>query len=102
MPQDRESGARASHFGHQKGTVIIAELGGRNRKPGSNEFELRGERVSVHSSHYRGGKTQSVGVTRLSLKTVKSVLGAFQERDGSYRILKLSADCFKKFSRPTA
>jgi hypothetical protein len=100
MPQTRETGARASRFGHQNGTMIIAQLGGTNRKPGSNEFDLKGQRVSVHSAHYR--RAQSVGVTRKSLKAIKSVLGAFQEKNGSYRILKLPADRFEKSSRPTA
>ncbi len=102
MPQDRESGAKASRFGHRNGTAMIAQLRGTNRKAGSNEFDLQGERVSVHSAHYRRGRVQSVGVTRLCLKTVKSVLGAFQDKNGSFQILKLPVDHFKKFSRPTA
>lgn len=102
MHQDKESGARASHFGHQNGTALIAHLGGKNRKPGSNEFDFNGERVSIHSAHYRNGRSQSVGVTRLCLKTIRSVLGAFQDEDGSYRVLKLSANQFESSSRPTA
>jgi hypothetical protein len=102
MPQDKESGARASHFGHQNGSALIAHLGGKNRKPGSNEFDLKGERVSIHSAHYRNGRSQSVGVTRLCLKKIDSVLGAFQDEDGSYRVLKLSSNQFESSSRPTA
>jgi hypothetical protein len=102
MPQDRDSGAKASQFGHQNATKIIAQLGGTNRKRGSNEFDLNGQRVSVHSAHYRNGRIQSVGVTLNCLRTIKAVLGAFQEKDGSYRLLKLPAELFKKFSRPTA
>ena len=102
MAQDQESGARANDFGHQNGIALIAHLGGKNRKPGSNEFDLNGERVSIHSSHYRNGRPQSVGVTRLCLKRIDSVLGAFQDGDGSYRVLKLSANQFESSSRPTA
>lgn len=102
MSQDRESGAKASRFGHQQGAVIISHLGGTNRKAGSNECDLNGERVSIHSAHYRRGRKQSVGVTRLSLSAIKSVVGAFEEEDGSYRILQLPASLFDKFSRPTA
>ena len=100
MPQDRASGAKASRFGHQNGTTLIAKLGGKNRKRGSNEFDLKDERVSIHSARHR--RSQSVGVTRLCLKTIKAVLGAFQDADGSYRILKLTAKQFKDSSRPTA
>lgn len=102
MPQNRETGARASRFGHSNGTVIIKQLGGTNRKAGSNEFDLGDERVSLHSSRYRHGKPQSVGVTLKCLKHVKSVLGAFQEKNGSYLILKLTAKEFTDASRPTA
>jgi hypothetical protein len=102
LPQDRNSGAKASQFGHQNATKIIAQLGGKNRKPGSNEFDLNGERVSVHSAHYRNGRVQSVGVTLNCLRTVKAVFGAFQDKDGSYKLVSLPAALFKKFSRPTA
>lgn len=102
MSQDQESGARASHFGHENGAALISHLGGTNRKPGSNEFDFHGERVTIHSAHYRSGRSQSIGVTRLCLRTIDSVLGAFQDEDGSYRILKLRANQFERFSRPTA
>jgi hypothetical protein len=102
VAQNRETGARASKFGHQNATLLIAELGGVNRKPGSNEFDLRGERVSIHSAHYRNGKVQSVGVTLLCLKTIRAVLGAFESEDRSFKIWKLPANDFAKFSRPTA
>lgn len=102
MAQDRDSGAKANDFGHQNATTIISHLGGTNRKPGSNEFDLSGERVSVHSAHYRNGRVQSVGVTLNCLRTIKAVLGAFQDKDGSYRLLKLPAEQFKRFSRRTA
>lgn len=102
MPQNRETGARASKFGHQNGTLVIGQLGGTNRKPGSNECDLQGERVSVHSAHYRQGRPQSVGVTLACLKAVRSVVGAFEDEDGSFRVLKLTARDFRRFSRPTA
>ena len=102
MPQDRESGARASDYGLQNATALIEELGGTNRKQGSNEFDLNGERVTIHSSQYRNGRPQSVGVTLACLEKVKSVLGAFQDDNGSYQVLSLPAGEFKKASRLTA
>ncbi|MBZ5533656.1 MAG: hypothetical protein LAO20_19675 [Acidobacteriia bacterium] len=102
MPQDRESGARASEYGLENATALIKHLRGKNRKRGSNEFDLDGERVTIHSSQYREGRPQSVGVTLVCLVTVKSVLGAFQDNNGSYQIMSLPAGEFKKASRLTA
>jgi hypothetical protein len=102
MPQDRDSGARASEYGLENATALIEHLGGKNRKRGSNEFDLEGERVTIHSSQYRGGRLQSVGVTLVCLDTVKSVLGAFQEENGSYHVLSLPSEEFRKASRLTA
>jgi hypothetical protein len=102
MSQDRESGARASEYGLDNATELIKALGGTNRKRGSNEFDLNGERVTIHSSQYRGGRPQSVGVTLVCLEKVKSVLGAFEIRGGSYEILSLPSDMFRAESRATA
>ena len=86
----------------ENATALIKHLRGKNRKRGSNEFDLDGERVTIHSSQYREGRPQSVGVTLVCLVTVKSVLGAFQDNNGSYQIMSLPAGEFKKASRLTA
>ncbi len=98
MPQDRESGAEANWFGRQYGAKIIATLGATKVKPGSNECLLGGKRVSVHCARKN---TDSVGVTRLCLKKLDTVLGAFEQEDGSFQVWELPADQYVKHSRPT-
>jgi hypothetical protein len=98
MTQDRESGAEANRFGREYGGKIIAKLGAKKFKSGSNECELDGKRVSVHCARKR---TKSVGVTLLCLKQLDAVLGAFEQEDGSFRVLRLSALLFTNHSRPT-
>jgi hypothetical protein len=98
MPQDRESGAEADRFGREYGAKIIGALGAKKVKPGSNECLLGGRRVSIHCAHKH---TNSVGMTLLCLKRLDAVLGAFEQQDGSFRILELSADLYTKHSRPT-
>jgi hypothetical protein len=75
MSQDRESGARASDYGLANAALLIKHLGGSGRKRNSNEFDFKGERVTIHSSKYRGGRPQSVGVTLICLDSVKSSFG---------------------------
>ena len=98
MPQDRESGAEANRFGRECGERMIAVLGGKKVKAGSNEFTLNGKLLSIHCARPR---TTRVGVTRLALERIDAVLGAFQQADGSFQILQLPADQFSKYSTPT-
>ena len=48
MPQDKQSGARASRYGLQCGKRIIDAMGAKSTKPGSNECLLHGELLSVY------------------------------------------------------
>jgi hypothetical protein len=98
MPQDRESGAEANRFGRENGTRIMSSLGAERVKAGSNECIFGGQRVSVHCARRA---TNSVGVTKLCLERLDAVLGAFQQDDGSFVVIQLSADEYKKYSRPT-
>ncbi len=98
MPQDRESGAKANKFGREYGGKIIDALGAKKVKAGSNECVLNGKLVSLHCAHRN---TDSVGVTRLCLKRLDAVLGAFEQEDGSFRVLQLPASQYTKNSKPT-
>jgi hypothetical protein len=98
MPQGRETGAEACRYGREFGGKIIAALRGTRIKAGSNEFLLDGERLAVHCARRR---TTKVGVTYLVLKHCDAVLGAFEQEDGSYRVLRLSAEEFSKHMEPT-
>lgn len=98
MPQDRESGADANRFGDEYGSKIMAELGATRVKDGSNECLLGDLRVSLHCARK---DTKSVGVTRLCLERIDAVLGAFEQEDGTFRVLQLPKEQYAKHSRPT-
>jgi len=88
MPQDRESGAEASRYGHECGERIAAALGTRLLGGASNECLLSGERVVINCAH---NATPEVGVSYRMVNTLDAVLGAFEDANGSYRVLRLPA-----------
>jgi hypothetical protein len=79
--------------------LIAAALGAEKLRQGSNECVFKGERVVIKCAHQR--RVQSVGVTYLMLRRLAAVLGAFEELDGSYRVLRLPAERFASAMRPT-
>jgi hypothetical protein len=99
MPQDRDSGAAASRYGHEWGERVAAALGAQKLRRGSNECMYKGERVVIKCAHQR--RVQSVGVTYLMLERLAAVLGAFEQPDGSYRVIRLAASRFASAMRPT-
>ena len=99
MPQDRESGARASQYGRKCGKKIMDAIGAKSVKAGSNECDLDGKLLSVHCAHR---DVASVGVTYKALERISAVLGAFEQEDGSYLVWRLPADQYKKLMRNTA
>ncbi len=88
VPQDRESGAEASQFGHECGERIAIALGSRLRSGASNECQVNGERVVIKCARR---DTSKVGISHHMLTKLDAVLGAFEEPDGSYRVLRLPA-----------
>jgi hypothetical protein len=86
MPQDRESGAKASQYGRDYGKKIMDAIGAKAVKPGSNECLLGNELLSVHCARI---KTDRVGVTYKALERVSAVLGAFEQEDGSYIVWRM-------------
>jgi hypothetical protein len=93
MPQDRESGAKASQYGLDCGRRIIEAIGGKSAKQGSNECLLNGELLSVHCARK---DTDRVGVTYKALTRIAAVLGAFEQEDGSYLVWRMPKDQYKK------
>jgi hypothetical protein len=89
MPQDKRSGEEGNAYGHECGKQIASALGALKLNPASNECLLNGERVVIKCAHKI---TNSVGVTYETLKRIRAVVGAFEEKDGSYSILILPAD----------
>lgn len=88
MPQDRASGAEASQFGHECGARVAIALGTRLRSGASNECQVNGERVVIKCA--RRGNNR-VGVSYNMLTNLDAVLGAFQEPNGLYQVLRLPA-----------
>jgi hypothetical protein len=99
MPQDKESGAEASQFGHECGERIANALGTRLRSGASNECEVNGERVVIKCARK---DTTKVGVSYNMLTKLDAVLGAFEEPNGSYRVLRLPAQRSLMQEAPTA
>jgi hypothetical protein len=93
MPQDKESGAKASRYGLECGRRIMDAIGAMSTKPGSNECSLGGELLSVHCARKN---TDRVGVTYKALEKISAVLGAFEQEDGSYVIWRMSKSEYDK------
>jgi hypothetical protein len=98
MPQDRESGARASEYGLNCGKRIIEAIGATSTKPGSNECFLDGELISVHCARRSNNR---IGVTYKALDTVAAVFGAFEQEDGSYLVWRMSKSKFEELMTGT-
>ena len=93
MPQDRESGAKASQYGRDCGKKIMEAIGAKSVKAGSNECSLGSDLLSVHCARRH---TDRVGVTYKALGGIAAVLGAFEQEDGSYIIWRLSKHQFEE------
>lgn len=98
MPQDRESGARASQFGRDCGKRIIEAIGAKNVKAGSNECSLGDELLSVHCARK---DTDRIGVTYKALDRISAVLGAFEQEDGSYVVWRMPKGQYKRLMTNT-
>ena len=92
MPQDRESGARASQYGRDCGKRIIEAIGTQSVKAGSNECSLGGELLSVHCARK---DTDRIGVTYKALERISAVVGAFEQEDGSYVVWRMPKEKYK-------
>jgi hypothetical protein len=98
MPQDRESGARASQYGRDCGKNIMKAIGAKAVKPGSNECSLGDELLSVHCARTN---TDRVGVTYKALERVSAVLGAFEQEDGSYVVWRMPKKRYRELMTET-
>jgi hypothetical protein len=80
MPQNRESGARASRYGHDCGERIAVALGTQLLGGASNKCVLNGERVVIKCART---STSKVGVSYGMVGALDAVLGAFEDANGS-------------------
>jgi hypothetical protein len=98
MPQDKRSGQEGNTYGHDCGQEIASALGALKLNPASNECLLNGERVVIKCAHR---KNYSAGVRYEMLKRIRAVVGAFEERDGTYSVLRLPAEDYILHMKPT-
>jgi hypothetical protein len=98
MPQDRESGAAASEWGHETAKKIAKAIGATIPIGGSNECELRGDRIVIKCA---AATTDQVGVTYNMLSRLKYVLGAFQREDGRFDLYALDPRSYDLHERET-
>jgi hypothetical protein len=86
MPQDRESGLRASRYGKKCARLIADAIGAQMIGNKSNECILNNQRVLIKTGHH---KTSSVGVLYHMTDRIQAVLAAFEQADESYRVMRL-------------
>jgi hypothetical protein len=96
MPQDRDSGARASAWGHEAAQKIARKIGATGMGNASNECHLNGERVVIKCARRN---TTSVGVTYQMLARIDRVIGAFELDDGSFELWAISPKQFESSMR---
>ncbi len=96
--QNRESGARASRWGHETARAIAAELGASDIRRASNECRLNNERIVIKCAAV---KTRSVGVTYKMLERVDRIVGAFQRHDRLFELWAMTPEQFRATMRAT-
>lgn len=98
MPQDQSSGAAGNAFGRTMAPRIAHAIGATMLGSRSNEAIFEGMRVVIKCA---APKTTSVGVTYLMLERLHSVIGAFQQTNGSFSLFLLPATTFTAEQRPS-
>lgn len=98
MPQDRASGAAASHWGRETAKKLAKIIGATIPTGSSNECSLDGDRIVIKCA---APATDQVGVTYKMLPRLKYILGAFQRDDGSFDLYKLDPQIYNETERPT-
>jgi len=99
MPQDRDSGAAGNRYGHECGEKIAAALGAKRIRPDGNSNECVLDELRVVIKCSRATTQQQVGVLCKMLARLDAVVGAFENRDGSYDVLRLSAKDYSETMR---
>ena len=99
MPQDQVSGARAVEYGLQTARKIAQKLGGiKIGKLRSNEYEVDGRKIVIKCARHN---TKSIGVPYQLLDRVDTILGSFENENGSYDLYEMAPDIYRKNMKPT-
>jgi len=98
MAQDRDSGAQADRWGRDQAKNIATSIGAQMVRNGSNEVVYENCRAVLKGAR---SATTKVGVSYKMLEHIDAVLGAFENSNGTYRIIRLSAKDYKASMKPT-
>jgi hypothetical protein len=96
MPQDRLTGAAGNAFGRATAPLIAKAIGATMLGSRSNEAVLGGNRVVIKCA---APNTTSIGVTYVMLERLHSVVGAFQQTNGSFSVILLPVTIFASEQR---
>lgn len=99
MTQSQESGARASHWGHETARKVAKVIGATPVSKSSNECAFNNSHVVIKCA---ASKTNSVGVTYLMLDRISGAIGAFQINENTFDLYFLSSNLIRTAMRPTA
>jgi hypothetical protein len=98
MPQDKSTGAAGDALGRTTAPLIAQRIGATMLGSTSNEASYEGERVVIKCA---GRSNRQVGVTHRMLQGLHKVIGAFQQDDGSFKLISLPASVYKEKMRKT-
>lgn len=98
MPQNQITGAAGNAFGRETAPLIARAIGATMLGSNSNEAIYQGNRIAIKCARR---KTNSIGVTYHMLTRLNAVAGAFEQIDGSFEVLLISAKTFAQEMRPT-
>jgi hypothetical protein len=89
---------QANRYGRDRAKVIAKGIGAQMVRKGSNECLYKNERVVIKCARIA---TTKVAVSYKMLQHLDAVLGAFENSNGSYRIIRLSKKAYQANMKPT-
>jgi len=96
MTQNAESGAAAAKFGLETAALLGGVLGATKLKKNSNEFEYKGQRVTIRTGRK---STTDFGVRYDMLDRVQLVIAGFEVAASEYELWAISPETFKEHMR---
>ena len=100
MPQDQVSGARAVQYGLDTAKKIAQKIGAvKIGNARSNEYEINGRKILIKCARQN---TKSVGVPYQLLDRVDTILGSFENENGSYDLYQMAPNIYRENMRPTS
>jgi len=90
--QDKETGARASEYGHTMAAKVARFLDTHLLSKASNEADLSGKRVVIKCARQ---KTPEIGVSLAMLERVHAIIAAIEDENGGYALYKVDPQWYK-------